>query len=418
MRQLRGFLRGTRAVVGSRAVHLSGPALVGVMVVSAIAACSSSDETPDADAGAGDSGPRVEQPAPDAGIVDAAHEADAPAAPVCDSDGGVPEDFACAGLYTNVAAKTLAPGVRAYTPGLTFWSDGAEKSRWIYLPPNTKIDTSDMDSWVFPVGTKAFKEFKLGGKRIETRVYWKRSETEWSGATYQWNPDETAAVRLRGGLQLVNGTPYEIPAEVTCGDCHLGSKDKLLGFDAVGLGNPAATGVTLALLKSGFDAVGDAGASDASAADGGAAKGLLTAPPAKTTIAVPEDATGKSAAAVGYLHANCGLACHNALPDSGASFTKLYMRLSAKQLLGATPVKVKDLDAFALTVNVAPTSVPRDGFFRIKPKDVPHSLVHYLASGADQAKPMPPFNVHTPDPNGIAALAAWITAMPLTGGGQ
>lgn len=413
MRELRGLARSLWLATGSRAAHRSSSALIGAVVVAAAtaAACSSSLDTPPQDVDAGnDSGARVEQPAADASAHDAGAEATAP--PTCDADGGVPEDVACIGLYANVATKSLAPGLRAYTPGLTFWSDGAEKSRWIYLPPNTKIDTTDMDSWVFPVGTRAFKEFKLAGKRVETRVYWKRGAADWVAATYRWNADESSARRLKGGEQNVNGTTYEIPAEVTCSDCHLGSKDKLLGFDAVGLGTPAAMGVTLALLKSGFDT------SDAGTGDAGTTKTLLTAPPAKTSIVIPEDATGKATAAIGFLHANCGLSCHNALPDSSASFTKLYMRLSATQLLAAAPVKVRDLDAFKLTVNVAPTAVPRDGFFRIKPKDVAHSLIHYLASGADKSKPMPPSFVHTPDPAGIPALAGWITAMPLTNGGQ
>ena len=32
-------------------------------------------------------------------------------------------------------AKDAVP----YTPGVTFWSDGAEKQRYLYLPPGAKI---------------------------------------------------------------------------------------------------------------------------------------------------------------------------------------------------------------------------------------------------------------------------------------
>jgi hypothetical protein len=35
--------------------------------------------------------------------------------------------------------------VPAYDPSLSMWADGAEKRRFIRLPPGTTIDTSDMD---------------------------------------------------------------------------------------------------------------------------------------------------------------------------------------------------------------------------------------------------------------------------------
>ena len=70
---------------------------------------------------------------------------------------------AARGLYSDWATKTVASGVRQYDPGLHLWSDGASKTRWIYLPPGTKIDTTDMNEWTFPPGTKIWKEFVVGG---------------------------------------------------------------------------------------------------------------------------------------------------------------------------------------------------------------------------------------------------------------
>ena len=74
------------------------------------------------------------------------------------------------GLYADFASKTISSAVVEYEPAYKLWSDGDEKRRWVWLPPGTKIDTSDMDHWVFPVGTRFFKEFAVGGKRIETRM--------------------------------------------------------------------------------------------------------------------------------------------------------------------------------------------------------------------------------------------------------
>ena len=78
------------------------------------------------------------------------------------------------GLYVDTKKGDLAPDVREYQPQYTLWSDGATKRRWLYLPPGTKIDTSDMDFWLYPVGTKAWKEFSRDGKRLETRLMHKK----------------------------------------------------------------------------------------------------------------------------------------------------------------------------------------------------------------------------------------------------
>src|SRR5262249_6060034 len=67
------------------------------------------------------------------------------------------------GLYCNIADYSITPGLLPFQPQFVLWSDGAEKSRWIYLPPGTKIDTIDPDHWSFPVGTRFWKEFRYGG---------------------------------------------------------------------------------------------------------------------------------------------------------------------------------------------------------------------------------------------------------------
>src|SRR5205814_165387 len=74
------------------------------------------------------------------------------------------------GLYSDFASRTLAPRVIEYTPRYELWSDGATKRRFLLLPAGAKIDTSDMDNWAFPVGTKLWKEFRRDGFLVETRL--------------------------------------------------------------------------------------------------------------------------------------------------------------------------------------------------------------------------------------------------------
>jgi hypothetical protein len=114
----------------------------------------------------------------DVTLVDAGHEtgdegasegeAGDGAADACANEGVPPSTLECTGLYANFASKEVAPNAFAYTPSSPLWSDGAEKQRWIELPSHTQIDISNPNEWVFPVGTKLFKEFRVNGRRVET----------------------------------------------------------------------------------------------------------------------------------------------------------------------------------------------------------------------------------------------------------
>jgi hypothetical protein len=386
-----------------------GCALVGAGAAG-LAACSSAStgdkavdaSTPDvsaSDVSASDAGgidvlvaPPIEAGTPDAGeaVVDAPAASDGG----CPSDGGIPDDLACTGLYSDWATRTIASDAVAYTPGLVFWSDGAVKSRWLYLPPGTTIDTTDMDNWVFPVGTKVWKQFALAGQIVETRLIWKTSSSLWTYLDYLWSADGTSARRFDDGKTNVNGTTYEIPSTSVCQQCHGGRADVVLGIDLLGTGVSGAQGVTLAGL---------------------AASGKLSNPPAQTTIAIPEDSTQKAAAALGWLHVNCGSSCHNV--RGGAAATQLYMKLLAGQLYppdgGAGPVGA--LNTYTTAVNVTARTTPNGvSYKRIVPGDAAHSLLPLMALSRDVDsgfEPMPPLVSHIPDAVGEAPLSAWINAL-------
>jgi hypothetical protein len=310
-------------------------------------------------------------------------------------DGGdAPTHLACTGLYADFASGTIAPGVRPFTPGFTLWSDGAEKSRYIYLPPGTQIDTTDMDQWTFPVGTRLWKEFRLQGLRVETRLLWKRGDSDWLRTTYAWSLDQSTATELTSGQLGWNGTSYEIPPQTACQDCHAGRLDDVLGFEAVSLAAPAATGLTMNVLV---------------------AEGLLTQPPS-TPIVVPGNAT--ESAALGWLHANCGIACHNS--TSFDCNSTLYMRLNVASL-----ATVQSTDTWNTAVG-RPLSgldqafVPPWPMLRITPGNPRASAVSYRASVRDtdpaQSNQMPPMDTHVVPGAGVAILNAWIQAMPADAG--
>jgi len=116
-----------------------------LLAVSLTVGCQPSSGTadpPDASTAAADSG----------GGTDAALAAEPPV-DCTETEQNLPADVFCIGLYEHHDTHRHPSDVHPYTPGITFWSDGAEKQRYFYLPPGTQIDTSDMDVWRFPVGT-------------------------------------------------------------------------------------------------------------------------------------------------------------------------------------------------------------------------------------------------------------------------
>lgn len=307
-------------------------------------------------------------------------------------DTGLPTDVFCTGLYLHRDSSQYVAAVMPYTPGVVLWSDGAEKHRYLLLPPGTQIDTSDMDAWKFPVGTKVWKEFKVDGVLVETRHLWKRSDTTWEVGTYIWNDGATAGTlntQAPKGVFLPSG--YEIPTRKDCDKCHHGGSDQVLGVEAVALSLPTAEGVTLTSLVQ---------------------KNLLSVPPPVTTATLPEDATGKGGVALGYLHANCGMPCHSkrGIGDE----TNLVMRLRAPEVLGAAPVPLTTTDAWNAMVNKAPTTGAVAQAFpstnRITPGAHDKSLVWMLPHVRTKYQ-MPPLVSHKVDDVGTKALADWIDAL-------
>jgi hypothetical protein len=327
----------------------------------------------------------VAAPAPSPGPDLSAATPNLPTSLACENDVGHPTELYCTGLYARWPSLHLAMDVKEYDPGLHLWSDGAEKRRFIWLPPGKMIDTSDMDDWVFPVGTKVWKEFSLSGKKVETRFLQKLDDGTWFRTTYAWSDDETRATEIVYGAENVRGTDYAIPPQAQCATCHKGRKDGVLGFEAIALSSPGATGVTIDKLVNAH---------------------LVTDPPA-APLDIPGD--GREQAALGWLHMNCGVACHNRNETSEAGYTGLEMRLTSDAL-----DSVQTTDTWRTAVGVTAYFQPVAGFtfMRIAPRDVARSLIPYRDGNRDDPKiQMPPIATHVVDAQGLAAVKAWIDGM-------
>jgi hypothetical protein len=148
------------------------------------------------------------------------------------------------GLYLDMAAETLAPGVMEFTPKYPLWSDGASKRRWVYLPPDARIDSYKVDYWTYPVGTKLWKEFTRGDVRVETRLLYKTTEDEWFMMAFEWNDEGTDAIAVPEGQSDARATEHDIPSQEDCMQCHGNMPDRSLGFTAIQLSHDGP-GVTL-----------------------------------------------------------------------------------------------------------------------------------------------------------------------------
>ncbi|KYF66344.1 hypothetical protein [Sorangium cellulosum] len=333
---------------------------------------------------------------PGAGPVEAP-----PALPPCKDGDTDPHDLRCTGLYSDFGARTVAAGVREFKPAFELWSDGAEKTRWIYLPPGSTIDVSRMNDWSFPVGTRLWKEFRLpvagAPRRIETRLLWKTAEDRWTRATYAWSEDGARALQVKAGVPHVPGTDgYAIPAQVDCIRCHAGKTDNPVGFEAIQLAAPEASGLTYAeLVQRGLLST--------------AAGGALPGPGA---LDVPGSATERRA--LGLLHANCGVSCHH--PLGVATHFEMRLNIDASGRVG----DVRGARVYQTAINQPsklrpPGAPPEARYYRIRPLDPDRStLLRAMARrDAPGAPPeqMPPLATRRVDEAGVAAVRAWIEAM-------
>ena len=312
----------------------------------------------------------------DAAVPDAAADAAADA----QADAGapmLPMALSATGLYVAGSTEELAPGVHPYDPRYVLWADESDKKRFLYLPEGTQIDTSDMDDWQFPVGTKVWKEFGRGGKRLETRLL-SKTESGWLRVAYVWNDAETDAVAAPRGATDVRGTEHDVPQRGDCDTCHDGRTDTLLGVSAIQLAHEGS-GTTLASLM---------------------AAGLLTDPPA-SSLALPDTPEWN---ALGYLHANCGN-CHN--PKSIIwDRVDLELWLKASELGNASTTR-----SYLSTVGVDVTESAGALTKRVVAGEPESSVLieRMTTRGSDLA--MPPLASEHVDDDGVALISAWIEGL-------
>jgi mono/diheme cytochrome c family protein len=302
------------------------------------------------------------------------------------------------GLYTRGSVSEIANQNRAFSPQYPLWTDGATKARWVYLPAGSRVDASDINRWVVPVGTKFWKEFRFAGRKVETRMIWRASATRWVFATYLWNEDETDAILapaegVRSVADVAAGKRHSIPAQTDCAACHGTARPGPLGFTALQLspdrdpnaihGESLQPGmITLATLF-------DEGLID------GISRDVLANPPRVAT------SNPRTRTVLGYLSANCG-SCHNGRGEIAA----LGPILREDDLL-------RDADAVAARLVNQPTKWQiqgrTEGSVLVDPKMPEQSALLARLRSRSPSSQMPPLGTVLRDSDAVQVVSDWIS---------
>ena len=338
-------------------------------------------------AAAGVIGAETSTPDPTTGIASNDSEWPAPADDPDLQEYMGPLDLVSAGLY-KPGTQELVEGVQTYEPRFPLWSDGEKKTRYLILPQNTQIDTSDMNHWVFPVGTKAFKEFygqdPATGQdmRLETRLLEKRADGTWFAISFAWNSAQTAVRPRPYGEPAAMGTMHDIPAQEDCQTCHLATGDQVLGIDAIQLSHePGHAGLSLGSLRG---------------------AGLLTTDPGTDRFELPGDAQAQ--AALGMMHSNCG-SCHQ--PGNMAfERTDLELLLNIDELADVTATA-----AYRTSVGILTEKRLDEWPLRIEAGNGQGSAMVGRMLDTDPLVAMPPLARKIPDMAGAEVLAGWIDSL-------
>lgn len=211
--------------------------------------------------------------------------------------------------------RSLVP----YDVRVALWSDGAFKSRYIYLPPGSalKLDSAKnprYQSFNFPVGTTLVKHFssaEQGGIPVETRVMTLKENNKWSFATYVWADDGTMTLNKRPRKVTRAGAEYRIPSEDECKMCHTAERP-VLGFQAPQLDRENKSGTSQ------LEQLVRARVIDKESVEGIAA--LRLDDPSNNSLSIDKRTRA-------YMDVNCGT-CHN--PSGEVKAKKFDFRLETQ----------------------------------------------------------------------------------------
>ncbi len=311
----------------------------------------------------------------------------------------IPPTLADTGAFADVAALQPVAAMEPYDVALPFWSDGALKSRWFFVPGTNRVGVVADGAWKSPIGTVWMKHFEMemtvgdpaSRRRLETRFLVNGSNGLY-GVTYRWNsatnaelvPDAGAdeVLEIQDGATIRSQT-WHYPGRGECLACHTPVAGGSLGFTTAQLNRPdAATGSSqIARI---------------------AAAGYLSGvPPALSPLASlvsgpAPDGTPASleSRARNYLAANCSQ-CHR----PGGTAPAFW------DARDSTPTDLADIISGKLNDSRGDLANRV-----VVPGDIAHSVLYQRMSMRGPGQ-MPPLATSVPDTAGAQLLHDWIVSL-------
>lgn len=278
-----------------------------------------------------------------------------------------------------------AEGLIPYDLNAPFWSDGADKQRWMALPDGQQIAIGPDGDWQLPEGSVLIKHFYLNEALIETRLFKHHLGGQWAGTTYAWNEAGTAAERVEGGrVTEVQEQSWIYPSGAECLQCHTEAAGRSLGLETAQLNRDSdypETGRTRNQLDT-LHAVG-----------------VLASEPGDDRIADPyadRPLNELTAQARAYLHTNCSQ-CHR---TDGPTNLNMDLRVG----VSLPEMNVCDVEPQGPDSDIA-------GARRLAPGDAGASILVERMQRRGHALQMPPVGSAREDTQGVDLISDWIDSL-------
>jgi uncharacterized repeat protein (TIGR03806 family) len=111
-----------------------------------------------------------------------------------------------------------------------FWSDAADKTRWMAIPDGTALSVDAEGDVIFPTGTVLMKRFEKDGVLIETRLMMLHPSGLWGGYSYRWRADHSDADLTDAATAVaLPSETWTIPSRAECLQCHTSVAGGALG---------------------------------------------------------------------------------------------------------------------------------------------------------------------------------------------
>jgi uncharacterized repeat protein (TIGR03806 family) len=306
------------------------------------------------------------------------------------ADGVLPALLSQTGAFKDTRHLVPSEGLIPYDLNISFWSDGAQKRRWMSLPDG-KIGFATQGEWTFPNGTVFVKNFELPTndadpsqcRRLETRLLVRSANGSVYGATYKWRPDDSDADLLATNLtedviiHTSTGTrtqTWYYPSRDDCRTCHTDRAGLVLGVK------------TRQFNRDILSKWSDLGLFDHALSDAELAS-------CKYLARADDSSRSLEDRARSYLDVNCGN-CHRP-GGTVAYFDARFDTPLEKQGLVDGPVLINEgVDHARL----------------ISPNDRWRSIL-YMRANSNEGFKMPPLARQTIDRNGMNLLREWIESL-------